>query len=147
MTIEEAKELWSRAVGAVRAGRLRPDEYRTIRSRLVAIRDGFGEPDRARIELYLDLLAEEWADATAAVPSSGSTEQLRQAQHTLAEGMREEGDRSARLGRARVALRTLQDLAEEADEPAERMAIGRMCEPLTLLLGKLEHERPAGAPR
>jgi hypothetical protein len=147
MTIEEARELWSRAVGAVRAGRLRPDAYRAIRERLIAIRDGFGEPERARLELYLDLLAEEWADATAATPSDEATERLRRAQHALADGMREEGDRSARMLRARVALRTLQDLAEEADEPAERMAIGRMCEPLTLLLGKLEHERAAGAAR
>ncbi|MBO0691175.1 MAG: hypothetical protein J2P40_16595 [Candidatus Dormibacteraeota bacterium] len=147
MTIEEARELWSRAVGAVRTGRLRPDAYRTIRERLVVIRDGFGEPERARLELYLDLLAEEWADATAATPSTEATERLRQAQDVLADGMREDGDRRARMLRARVALRALGDLAEEADEPTERMAIGRMCEPLTLLLGKLEHERPAGAAR
>lgn len=143
MTIEEARELWSRAVGAVRAGRLRPDAYRTVRERLVTIRDGFEEPERARLELYLDLLAEEWADATAATPSIEATERLRQAQDVLVDGLREEGDRSARTLRARGALRALQHLAEEADEPAERMAIGRMCEPLTLLLGKLEHERAA----
>jgi hypothetical protein len=147
MTIEEARELWSRAVGAVRAGRLKPDEYRTIRERLVAIRDGFGEPERARIELYLDLLADEWADATAAIPSSEATEQLRQAQHVLADAMREDGDPSARMARARVALGALHDLAEQAGEPAERMAIGRMCEPLTLLVGKLERELAAGAAR
>ena len=147
MTIEEARELWGRAVGAVRTGRLRPDAYRAIRERLIAIRDEFGEPERARLELYLDLLAEEWADATAATPSGGTTEHLRRAQQVLADGMREEGDPSARTLRAQVALRTLQDLAEEADEPAERMAIGRLCEPLTLLLGKLEHERAAGAAR
>jgi hypothetical protein len=147
MTIEEARELWSRAVGAVRRGRLRPDGYRAVRERLLAIREGFGEPERSRVELYLDLLAEEWADATAAAPSSEASEQLRRAQQVLADGMREDDDRDARAARARTALRALHQLAEEAAEPAERLAIGRLCEPLTLLLGKLERERPAGANR
>ena len=147
MTIDEARALWSRAVGAVRNGHLAPDGYRAVRERLIAIRDGFEGPERSRIELYLDLLAQEWADATAATPSSEATQELRRAQAVLADGMREEGDRSTRMVRARVALATLLDLAKEADEPAERMAIRRMCEPLTLLLRKLEHERPAGAAR
>jgi hypothetical protein len=147
MTIEEAKELWSRAVAAVRGGHLTPDGYRAVRERLARIRDGFEEPERARVELYLDLLAEEWADATAATPSSEATEELREAQAVLAGAMREEGDHGTRVARARTALRALHALAEQADEPAVRMAIGRLCEPLTLLLGKLEHERPAGAAR
>ncbi len=134
-----ARDVWSRAIGQLDVGTLSQRGYQGAKEKLRAIRRTLEEPERSRIDVYLELLQQAWQDRSPRPPRRPRPSRLViQAHRVVASGFAEGGDRDARRRRARAALRELERLATMAADDVERLNVVRLAEPLLRLLFALE---------
>lgn len=137
--IAAARDVWNRAIAQLDVGTLSRRGYETAREKLRAIRGTVEMPERSRVDVYLELLAEAWEDrAPRPLPDPSPSRLLVQAHRVLASAFAEGGDRDSRRRRARSALRELERLAAAAADGAERLSIVRLADPILRLLSALD---------
>lgn len=147
MSVNEARTVFGRTLQRARAGRVGPEEIGRALTSLDAIRRQLEGGERRQVELYLGVLEDEWADQMAAAHIEDAPPGLARAQRLARAALDADGDAAGRLDAAREALATLGDISGALADRAERLAVGRLCEPLVLLVSKLERElggRPEG---
>jgi hypothetical protein len=147
MTLNEARTRFTRTVHEARLGTLDAARMREARAHLLAIRDGLGGRDRRQVEIYLSMLVHEWIDPPPPSPAPRSSDGIQEAQQLVMDAFQQEGTCLLRLAQAIAALERIAQLAKEAADRTERTAITLLCEPLVLLIARLERERAAGVPR
>lgn len=140
MSVNEARSVFGRTLERARRGRAGPDEVGRALASLDAIRRQLEGGERRQVELYLGVLEDEWADQVAAAHTEDAPPGLASAQRLARAALDAGGDAATRLDTARRALVALTALSAELTDRAERLAVGRLYEPLVLLVSKLEHE-------
>lgn len=142
--ITTAREVWSRAVAQLDVGTLSRRGYETAREKLRAIRGTVAMPERSRVDVYLELLAEAWEDRSPRAEREGRrlSPRLVEAHRVLASAFAEGGARDDRRRRTRAALAELERLAGAAAGERERLDIVRLADPLLRLLSALDADRP-----
>lgn len=63
--VDDARRIWREATMDLRQGRETPDDYAAARQRLAEIRDACSQQEARQVQLYVDLLDEEWLEMTA----------------------------------------------------------------------------------
>ncbi|HEX4212372.1 MAG TPA: hypothetical protein VIA06_03470 [Candidatus Dormibacteraeota bacterium] len=140
MSVNEARTVFGRTLERARSGQAGPEEISRALASLDAIRRQLDGGERRQVELYLGVLEDEWADQVAAAHSEDAPPVLAEAQRLARAALESGGDTAVRLDTAHRALSSLAALSRGLADRAERLAVGRLCEPLVLLVGKLERE-------
>lgn len=134
-----ARDLWGRAITQLDVGTLSQRGYEGAEEKLRAIQRTLEEPERSRIDVYLELLQQAWEDRThLPVRRPRPSRLVIQAHRVVASGFAEGGDRGARRQAARTALGQLERLAATATTDVERLNVVRLSEPLLRLLSALD---------
>lgn len=147
MTLNDARTLFSRTVHEVRLGTLDAAGVREARAQLVAIRDRLNGRARQQVELYLSMLDDDWIEPPPTAPRPGVSDGARETQQLVLDAFERHSRCLLRLAEAIGTLERIAELSREAADRAERMTIAELCEPLVLLISRLERELPAGAVR
>lgn len=140
-----ARDVWGRAVAQLDAGTLSRRDYENARQKLRAVRALVTMPERSRVDVYLELLAEAWDDRSPDTERGGERPSRRvlEAHRIVAAAFAEGGSQDQRRQRARVALQELERLAAAAGGETERRDIVRLADPLLRLLSALAPGRDA----
>lgn len=137
--VAAARDVWGRAIAQLDVGTLTRHDYEVAEEKLRAIRSTLEVPERSRVDLYLELLEQAWADRSPRPVRQARTSRLVvRAHHVLASAFAEGGERDVRRARARVALRQLEGLATLATDDLERLSVVRLADPLLRLLSALQ---------
>lgn len=137
--LESARQVWSRAIAQLDVGTLTRHDLEVAEEKLRAIRSTLEPPERSRVDVYLELLEQAWADRAPRPVRQPRTSQLVvRAHRVLASAFAEGGDRDQRRARARAALRQLERLATLATDDVERLSVVRLADPLLRLLSALQ---------
>lgn len=134
-----ARDVWGRAIHQLDEGTLTRHDYEAAEEKLRVIRSTLEMPEQSRVDVYLELLEQAWADRwPRPVPQARTSRLVVRAHRVLASAFAEGGDRDARRVRARAALRRLERLAAQATDDVERLSVVRLADPLLRLLSALQ---------
>ncbi len=137
--LNAARDIWGRAIAQLDLGTLTRHDYEAAAEKLRAIRSRLETPEQSRVDVYLELLEEAWADRSPRPLRQARTSPLVvRAHRVLASAFAEGGDRDVRQARARFALRRLERLATLAGDDVERLSVVRLADPLLRLLSALQ---------